>query len=35
MMMFIHKICMAFKGLGIPIKVANAIKLNAAMLVLN
>lgn len=31
----IHRICIAFNGFGIPIKVASAIKDRAAMLVLN
>jgi hypothetical protein len=35
MIMLIHKICIAFRGFGIPIKVANAIRDRAAILVLN
>lgn len=35
MIMLIQRICIAFRGLGIPIKVANAIRDSAAMLVLN
>lgn len=35
MMMLIHKICIAFRGFAIPIKVAKAIKDKAAIEVLN
>lgn len=35
MMMLIHRICMAFKGFGIPISVARAMRDSAAILVLS